>query len=63
LLIKLLELIYYKVTSVHIRERDLLGIEPPPGSLEDEDIPESIAKEMLDPLAEKILRLLHMLIK
>ena len=30
---------------------------------ENEDCPENIAREMLDPLAEKVLRLLHMLIK
>ena len=30
---------------------------------EDDDCPENIAREMLDPLAEKVLRLLHMLIK
>ena len=62
-MIKLLELIYYKVTPQAKREKDLLQVELPGNYNAEDDCPENIAREMLDPLAEKVLRLLHMLIK
>ncbi len=41
----------------------MLGIELPVNFSAEDDMPEYIAREMLDPLSEKILRLIHMLIK
>lgn len=63
LMIKLLELIYYKVTPQAQRDRDLLGIDPGNGLDNLDENPEMIAMDYLDPLADKILRLLHLLIK
>ena len=63
MMIKLLELIYYKVTPQERREKELLQVELPPNFNKNDDCPDNIASEMLDPLSEKILRLLHMLIK
>jgi hypothetical protein len=62
-MIKLLELIYYKVTPQAQRDRDLLGIDPG-NALDDlDENPEMIAMDYLDPLADKILRLLDLMIK
>lgn len=62
MLVKLLELIYYKCSTPFERDRDLLGVESD-DHFENEESPEKIASEMLDPLAEKMLRLLYLLIK
>jgi hypothetical protein len=63
MLIKILELIYYKVVSQPEREKDLLGVEPINPIEQIEESPEHIAMETLDPLAERILRLVYLLIK
>jgi hypothetical protein len=62
-MIKLLELIYYKVTPQAQRDRDLLGVDPGNALDNLDENPEMIAMDYLDPLADKILRLLHLLIK
>lgn len=62
-MIKLLELIYYKVTPQAQRDRDLLGIDPGNALENLDENPEMIAMDYLDPLSDKILRLLHLLIK
>lgn len=62
-MIKLLELIYYKVTPSAQRDRDLLGVDPGNALDNLDENPEMIAMDYLDPLADKILRLLHLLIK
>lgn len=62
MIVKLLELIYYKSSTPDERDRDLLDIEIEVNDNHEES-PEKIASEMLDPLAEKILRLLYLMIK
>ena len=62
MIVKLLELIYYKSSTPDERDRDLLENEIEVNDNHEES-PERIASEMLDPLAEKILRLLYLLIK
>ena len=63
LFIKILELIYFKTVPPAKRDHDLLGVQSAQELIEVEDTPEAIAKEMLDPLAEKMLRILYLLIK
>jgi hypothetical protein len=62
IVVKLLELIYYKSSTPDERERDLLENEIEVNDNHDES-PEKIASEMLDPLAEKMLRFLYLLVK
>lgn len=62
MIVKLLELIYYKSSTPDERDRDLLEVEIEVNDNHEES-PERIASEMLDPLAEKTLRLLYLLIK
>jgi len=61
MIVKTLELIYYKCTTLAERDHELLGAEPVQEDMDDR--PEIIAKEMLEPLVPKFLTLYHLLIK
>lgn len=67
ILIKLLELIYYKTVPHELREQAFIGSKMKKAirRLDDDDDEraEFIAREFLDILAEKILKIIHSLIK
>ena len=55
MVVKILELIYFKSVTQEQRDRDLLGVDKDKPLELIEDTPEVIASEYLDPVADRML--------